>query len=240
MKIWKLTIAMAAACFAGGLWQATAQEIAEPEMLHVHFIYYPQATGGVRVAKDVESLAFPNDTSHITLPKGLTKLHTLSVHANNHADPLHALQSLRLPKDVGKDADWPFQLWVEGLNAEFTLRIHEDMGRFLVNELRIPAAKDLIRNREPNNDGVFRIPIRAYSDAIGGSNDPRFTIEVHGVAARIWLNRQEGGVEIVWDRGQLQSAPTINGPWTDITFDDTRRLFIRSSSPAEFFRVKPE
>ena len=36
-----------------------------------------------------------------------------------------------------------------------------------------------------------------------------------------------------------QSAPTINGPWKDITFDDTRRLFLRSSSPAEFFRVKP-
>ena len=52
-------------------------------------------------------------------------------------------------------------------------------------------------------------------------------------------NRQEGGVEIVWDRGQLQSAPSIDGPWTDITFDDTCRLFLRSSSPAEFFRVKP-
>ena len=213
MKIGKLMnrdktlgLLLAAACFAGGFWQTTAQEIIELETLHVHYIYYPQATGGVGVAKDVESLAFADDTSHITLPEGLTKLHTLLVHANNHADPLHALQSLQLPKDIGKDTDWPFQLQVVGLNTKFTLRIHEDMGRFLVNDLRIPAAKDLIRNREPNDDGVFRIPISDYSVTINRStpipksiNDLRFTIEVHGVAARIWLNRQEGGVEIVWD-----------------------------------------
>ena len=62
-----------------------------------------------------------------------------------------------------------------------------------------------------------------------------FTIEVHGIAPRIWLPRQEDGVEIVWEAGPLQSAPIINGPWKNITFDDTRRLFLRSSSPAEFF-----
>lgn len=32
MKFWKPIIAMAAACFAGGFWQTTAQEITEPEM----------------------------------------------------------------------------------------------------------------------------------------------------------------------------------------------------------------
>ena len=106
-----------------------------------------------------------------------------------------------------------------------------------MSSVRIPSAKDLIRNREPDDDGVFRIPMRMNSNP---TPSQFFTIEVHGVEPQIWLNCQEGGVEIVWDRGQLQSAPSINGPWTDITFDDTRRLFIRSSSPAEFFRVKPE
>ena len=167
MKIWKTIIAIAAACFAGGLWQTTAQETAEPEMLEIRSWY-----------------------------------------SNIH-----------------------------GADIEEALQVHEDMGRFLVaGYIRIPAAKDLIRNREPDDDGVFRIPI-----PLGYESDVKeFTIEVHGVAPQIWVSRQEGGVKIVWDRGQLLSAPSIDGPWTDITFNDTRRLFLRSSSPAEFFRVKPE
>ena len=196
---------MAAACFAGGFWETMAQETTEPKMLEVRCTLYG-ASYTNQVAENVAVLRFNNNITTLHLPEGLTKLHTLLVHANNHTDPLHALQSLRIPKDISKAADWPFQLQVVGLNTKFTLRIHEDMGRFLVNELRIPAAKDLIRNREPNNDGVFRIPISDYSVTINRStpipksiNDLRFTIEVHGVASRIWLNRQEGVVEIVWD-----------------------------------------
>ena len=116
----------------------------------------------------------------------------------------------------------------------FSLVIQDYSDRSHYLPVRIPSAKNLIRNREPNDDGVFRIPMS--SNPLNESTE--FTIEVHGGEPQIWLNRQEGGVEIVWDR-QLQSAPSIDGPWTDITFDDTRRLFIRSSSPAEFFRVKP-
>ena len=122
---------------------------------------------------------------------------------------------------------------------DFTLQVHKDMGRFslVVRKykdyqlpLRIPSAKNLIRNRETDDDGVFRISME-HSNRNAGS----ITIEVYSVDPQIWLNRQEGGVEIVWDRGQSQSAPSIDGPWTDITFDDTRHFFLRLLvSPSSF------
>ena len=248
MKIWKTIIAMAAACFAGGFGETTAQET-----LDVHYTDSSGTTYTLQVEKNVEVLEFVDLTS-LTLPKGLTKLHTLEI--DSQPDGIvFQLTSLNLPKDIGKDADWPFRLVLGNRGEEGKeqneqrsiplLAVHKDMRpfllmyRFLPNNgafsfpIRIPAAKDLIRNREPDDDGVFRIDM---SHIFWRGVD---VIEVHGVAPRMWLNRQEGGVEIVWDRGQLQSAPSIDGPWTDITFDDTRRLFLRSSSPAEFFRVKP-
>ena len=200
-----------------------------------------------QVAKDVEVLIFKDGMTELHLPEGLTKLHTLAVVCRKGA---YEMPRLRLPKDIGKDADWMFKLRTTDMSfnqRNFTLQIHKDMGRFLVNEIRIPAAKDLIRNREPDDNGVFRIVFPAaylYDyDEPGysgwGAKEKFFTIEVHGVAPRIWLNRQEGGVEIVWDRGQLQSAPSIDGPWKDVTYGAPRWLFLKSSQPAEFFRVKP-
>ena len=224
---------MAAACFAGGFCQITAQETAEPEMLEIRYTQGDTSYTNY-VVKDVAVLRFDINITDLHLLEGLTKLHTLSIRRIGNYN--HMLTRLILPKDLGKEADWPLRLYV--IPYSLTFQVHKDMGRFLLNDyIRIPSAKDLIRNREPDDDGVFRIPIPT-SYAI--DDDNFFTIEVHGVDPQIWLNRQEGGVEIVWDRGQLQSAPSIDGPWTDITFDDTRRLFIRSSSPAEFFRVKPE
>ena len=245
MKFWKTIIAVAAACFAGGFCETMAQEITEPEMLEIRYTKHGTSSYTNHVAKDVEQLFFDPYTTALHLPEGLTKLHTLSTSGVGDSTPQH-LTRLILPKDIGKDADWPFRLLLARLPIDFTLQVHKDMGQFslwiLKNAssqfdlpVRIPSAKNLIRNREPDDDGVFRILMHqkpAYES-------DKFTIEVHGVEPQIWLNRQEGGVEIVWDRGQLQSAPSIDGPWTDITFDDTRRLFLRSSSPAEFFRVKP-
>ena len=53
------------------------------------------------------------------------------------------------------------------------------------------------------------------------------------------IRRLEDGIEIVWDEGTLQSAPTINGPWKDIASSGTVRRLFRSSPPAEIFRLKP-
>lgn len=53
------------------------------------------------------------------------------------------------------------------------------------------------------------------------------------------MRRLEDGIEIVWDEGTLQSAPSITGPWQDVASGGTVRRLFRSSLPAEFFRVKP-
>lgn len=237
-------ILLAGACLCGGLWETTGQETQDSETLEVRYNDSGGTTRTLQVEKDVEVLKFRYNINELTLPEGLTKLHSLEIY-NLSTTTLTLQRSLTLPKDIGKDADWPFRLV---LGRPIPLRVHRDMGRFsllVLNHwdnynffgvpLRIPSAKDLIRNREPDDDGIFRIPMNAG----GIEHKLEFTIEVHGIPPQIWLNRREGGVEIVWDRSQLQSAPSIDGPWTDITFDDTRRLFLRSSSPAEFFRVKP-
>lgn len=231
-----IALMLAAACFAGGVGKTTAQEMPEPEMLEVRYTQSGTSYTN-QVAKDVKVLRFDFLITSLNLPEGLTKLHTLEIDWLNGLN----LPYLELPKDIGKEADWPFRLM---LYRPITLRVHQVMGPFslvarydasttqLLEPIRIPSAQELIKNREPDDDGVFRIPM--YYNF-----HHHFIIEVHGIAPRIWLTRQEDGVEIVWEAGPLQSAPTINGPWKDITFDDTRRLFLRSSSPAEFFRVKP-
>ena len=229
-------ILLAVAFFAGGLWETTGQETQGPETLEVRYTQSGTSYTN-QVAKDIKVLRFDYRTTSLNLPEGLTKLHTLEIDWLNGLN----LPYLELPKDIGKEADWPFRLM---LYRPITLRVHQAMGTFslvarydasttqLLEPIRIPSAQELIKNREPDDDGVFRIPY--YYNF-----HHHFIIEVHGIAPRIWLTRQEDGVEIVWEAGPLQFAPTINGAWKDITFDDTRRLFLRSSSPAEFFRVKP-
>ena len=190
-----------------------------------------------------------NHLTSLTLPEGLVKLETLALWGN-------PLTSLTLPEDLGKNVEGGFILgkWDEPYLTQ--LSVHYKMNEFSIrtaSSLIFPPARELIRNRSPDSDGVFRIrsspnPRILYDDGVELGSDGVYRInnsrhslliEVYGVPTRISMNRKDDGVEIVWDRGQLQSAPSIDGPWTDITFDDTRRLFLRSSSPAEFFRVKP-
>ena len=243
-----LGLLLAAACFCGGFGKTTAQETLK--------IRYTEDDGSShirQVAKDVDTLVF-RDTIALHLPEGLTKLYSLVILGRTGkynislSQPL-PLSRLRLPKDIGKDAEVPLRVTVVAvLPNDFTLQVHKDRVQFSLRveagnswqklksyRVEIPSAKDLIRNRVPDDDGVFRIP---YVDSTTGSRE--FTIEVHGLESKIWVERREGGVDIAWNRGRLQSAPSIDGPWTDITFDNTRRLSIRSSSPAEFFRVKPQ
>ena len=200
------------------------------------------------------NLSENNQLTNLTLPEGLVKLGFLHLEDT-------PLATLKLPKDLGKNVDGEFTLYAR--SKVFSLKqlsVHYEMKEFnltIVENLRFPPARELIRNRITDSDGVFRIRSSSpASDILWGgvevdidgvyritydnAADYPLLVEVYGVEPQIWLTRQEGGVEILWNIGMLQSAPSIDGPWTDITFDDTRRLFIRSSSPAEFFRVKPQ
>ena len=66
-----------------------------------------------------------------------------------------------------------------------------------------------------------------------------FRIEYYRTPQLLSMCRLEDGIEIVWDEGTLQSAPTVNGPWKDVASRGTVRRLFRSSPLTEFFRVKP-
>lgn len=239
MKNWKTIIALAAACFAGGFWETTAQETLEVQYTDINGTSHI-----MRVAKDVEVLRFENLTN-LTLPEGLTKLHTLEVDLFFFEGER---KRLKLPKDLAKDAEWTFRLVISRLTSSsvFSLAVHKDMERFLLflpsgrrggagAPTRIPAAKELIRNRLPNEYGVFRIDQTDHHYLGVG------VIEVYGFPPRITIRRN--GIDIRWYEGILQSSPTIKGPWKDVEpiRVHTPRVHrdFRSSLPAEFFRVKP-
>ena len=262
MRFWKpmnrdktLKLILTAACLAGGFGETTGQETAEPEMLEVHYTKPTNSTAHtmhvMQVEKDVEVLRFENLTN-LTLLEGLTKLHTLEV------DLLFfegERKRLKLPKDLAKDAEWTFRLVISRLTSSSVLSLaaHKDMGRFLLFlpsgrrggdgavPTRIPAAKELIRNRLLTDDGVFRID-QADHHYLGVG-----VIEVYGFPPKMKITIRRNGIDVrcCEYEGILQSAPTINGPWKDVQpvrvhTLRVRRNFLRSSSPAEFFRVKPE
>ena len=245
MKFWKTIIALAAACLAGGLWETTAQETPEPETLEVHYTDSGGTFHTLQVEKDVEVLRFDSRTTSLTLPEGLTKLHTLEI--GTVLGGGFRLASLKLPKDLGKEAEWTFRLMFGGETIPL-LAVHKDMGRFLllynvgrrgagVVPTRIPSAEKLIKNRIPDDDGVFRID-QSDHHYLGVE-----VIEVYEFTPKPKITIRGNGIEIRWPEGILQSSPTINGPWKDaqpvrVHTLRVRRSF-RSPLPVEFFRVKP-
>ena len=241
MKNCKTTIALAAACFPGGCGKTMAQETLEVQYTDINGTSHI-----MRVEKDVEVLRFDRIIS-LTLPEGLAKLHTLEVDLFFFEGER---KRLKLPKDLAKDAEWTFRLVTNGLTSSsvFSLAVHKDMGRFLllrnvgrrgaeVVPTRIPEAKELMRNRLPDNDGVFRID-QTDHHYLGVE-----VIDVYGFPPKIKITIGRNGIDIRWYEGILQSPPTINGPWKDVEpirvhTPRVRRDF-RSFLPAEFFRVKP-
>lgn len=247
MKFWKLIIALVVACFAGGLGKTTAQETPEPETIEVHYTDINGTSHIMRVEKDVEVLRFENLTN-LTLPEGLTKLHTLEVAMLFFEGEK---KRLKLPKDLAKDAEWTFRLVIDGLPSSsiLSLAVHKDMGHFLLFlpsgrrggavavPTRIPSAEKLIKNRIPDNDGVFRID-QSDHHYLGVE-----VIEVYEFTPKPKITIRGNGIDIRWSEGILQSSPTINGPWKDVQPVRVHTLRVRrdfrSSLPAEFFRVKP-
>ena len=324
MKIWKTIIAMAAACFAVGLWKATAQETLTIE-------YTLEGVEGVRhelqVDADERVLKFENiPLTSLTLPGGLTKLGVLEFkntsltslilpggltrlsvlkvdfglrggNMTNLTLPegLRSLEilglwrcgltnltlpkglvqmrdlristrydtpltSLKLPEDFGKNVKSPFRIGLQLASSIERLSVHKNMREFWIRksgeeleELDFPSARELIRNRKPDSDGVFRIQSRPGTINVGGNgvklgSDGVYRIEtrhpllveVYGFQPTLTITRKADGVEIGWEAGTLQRSLLIDGPWEDVESGGTeRRLFLRPSHPYEFFRVKP-
>ena len=299
MKIWKPIIAMAAACFAGGLWQTMAQGTLTIE-------YTLEGVEGVRhelrVDADERVLKFENiPLTSLTLPKGLTRLRELEVDfgfrggnmtnltlpeglrslgilglwrcgltnltlpkglvqmrdlcISTRSDTL--LTSLKLPEDFGKNVKYPYRIGLQLASSIERLSVHKNMREFWIRksgeELDFPPARELIKNRSPDSDGVFRIQSRPGTINVGGNGvkhgsdgvyriESRHTrlVEVYGFQPTFTITRKADGVEIDWEAGTLQRSLLIDGPWRDVESGGTdRRLFLRPSHPYEFFRVKP-
>ena len=220
-----LGLLLAAACFAGGFWQTMAQE-----RLWIHY------TNGDRNDRSREVSSTSGnpglfefvDSSYysVNLPAGMRHMVRLNIRDSGSFN----LTTLKLPKDIGIDASIPFRLKTG--NHLPILQLHKHMRAFYLfrgqNVLRIPPMQDLIQNLEPDDDGLIRTVFHGVS------------IEVYGIPPRLTMKRRPDGVEISWKGGVLQSAPSINGPWQDVTYGAPRWLFLKSSQPAEFFRVKPD
>ena len=220
MKFWQMIIAMAAACFAGGFWEITAQERLWIHYTNAHRNSESRAVNSGDTRQFVDSSYYS-----VNLPAGLRYMQWLNVRDSSSFN----LTTLKLPKDIGIDASIPFRLNV-GVHLPI-LQLHKDMRAFYLfrgqNVLRIPPMQDLIQNLEPDDDGLIRTVFHGVS------------IEVYGIPPRLTMKRRPDGVEITWKGGVLQSAPSIDGPWKDVTYGAPRWLFLKSSQPAEFFRVKP-
>ena len=246
MKIGKLMnrdktlgLLLAAACLAGGFEKTTAQvvtirdpntgdfvDVEKTEPLEIHYTN-KNREGGFREVNPGHAWQFVDSSYYsVNLPAGMRHLEGLNVRDSSSFN----LTTLKLPKDIGIDASIPFRLKTEDYLP--ILQLHKDMRAFYLfrgqNVLRIPPMQDLIQNLEPDDDGLIRTVFHGVS------------IEVYGVPPRLTMKRRSDGVELSWKGGVLQSAPSIDGPWTDITYGAPRWLFLKSFQPAEFFRVKPD
>ena len=63
--------------------------------------------------------------------------------------------------------------------------------------------------------------------------NPSFRI----ISYHLEIRRAGNGLDLSWEEGTLQSAPTVNGPWQDV--NESSPLRVSPSLSAEFFRVKP-
>ena len=124
---------------------------------------------------------------------------------------------------------------------------------FLTCFERIPvvnSVRELVKNREPDDDGVFRIPAAFLST---DSLEELVTIEIFEFQPTLTMHPKAGGMTIGWKSGTLQRALRIEGPWEDIPVDDPSldvmsgkitegriRIFLRPPFlPSKFFRIKP-
>jgi hypothetical protein len=45
-------------------------------------------------------------------------------------------------------------------------------------------------------------------------------------------------VQLTWDAGGLQSAPSLNGPWTTVVGSSSSPYTVSATGASQFFRVK--
>ena len=189
--------------------------------------------------------------TNLTLPKGLVRMRYLVIAEARDIPPL---TSLKLPEGFGRNASIIVLLLDRSVER---LSMHKTMKEFKLNrfdgggEFEFPSARECIRNRSPDSDGIFRIQSRPSTISggrivVGSDGVYRIEarhpllVEVYGFQPTFTITRKADGIEIGWEASILQRSLLIDGPWKDVESGGTeRRLFFRPSHPYEFFRIKP-
>ena len=163
--------------------------------------------------------------TNLTLPKGLVRMWYLIIAEARDIPPL---TSLKLPEDFGKNVTRQIDLFLK--HSTERLSVHKNMKEFRLlrfddvfvgggggGEFEFPSARELIRNRSPDSDGIFRIQSRPSTISGGkiavGSDgvyriETRYPllVEVYGFQPTFTITRKADGVEIGWEAGTLQRS----------------------------------
>lgn len=211
---------------------------------------------GMRSLKELNLME--NRLTSLVLPEGLTQLKFLDISGNqltNITFPdkgLANLEILYLSENQLTNIILP-----AGMRSLKWLGIRD----LQLTNLTMPVGLSSLENIDLHKTPLSRllVPYRMNTDDLtihwyaGNRNPPHtvsrlfahistdapFRIEYYRTPQLLSMRRLKDGIEIVWDEGTLQSAPTVNGPWKDVASGGTVRRLFRSSLPAEFFRVKP-
>lgn len=197
-----------------------------------------------------------NRLTGLILPEGLSSLKTLDLTHNFYLASLTLLESLPSLETLKLRGNRLTNLVLPaGLRSLELLGIRD----LQLTNLTLPEGLSSLENIYLHKTPLSRllVPYRMNTDDLtihywydGNpqtvsrlfahiSTDGPFRIEYYRTPQLLSMRRLEDGIEIVWDEGTLQSAPSIAGPWQDVASDGTVRRLFRSSLPAEFFRVKP-
>lgn len=211
---------------------------------------------GMRSLKELSLME--NRLTSLVLPEGLTQLKFLDISGNqltNITFPDEGLANLEI-LDLSENqltniilsAGMRSLKWIEIRDLQLT-NLTMPVGLASLENIylhKTPLGRLLVPYRMNTDDltihwydGTPPSTVSRRVAHIHFSTDVPFRIEYYRTPQLLSMRWLEDGIEIVWDEGTLQSAPTINGPWKDVAFDGTVRRLFRSSLPSEFFRVKP-
>ena len=188
----------------------------------------------------------------ITIPNGMVSLWDLVLNKT-------AITRLTIPDDCGAQN--------KGIeHRKFLIRTHSrvktlSVGLYITEfkwhrytgyDFEFPTSEEMVRNMQPDNDGVFRVysrPTTIAGEMVAVDDDGTYwieskipaTLEIRGAPKTnsLTMEVKADGLELTWIAGTLQHALLVTGPWVDVPTGDDRRHFIRSPHPYGFFRIKP-
>ena len=210
---------------------------------------------GMRSLKELNLME--NRLTSLVLPEGLTQLKFLDISGNqltNITFPDEGLANLEI-LDLSENqltniilsAGMRSLKWLEIRGLQLT-NLTMPVGLASLENIylhKTPLSRLLVPYRMNTDDLTIHYwydgspPSTVSRHVAHISTDVPFRIEYYRTPQLLSMCRLEDGIEIVWDEGTLQSAPTVNGPWKDVASRGTVRRLFRSSPLTEFFRVKP-